>query len=55
MGDLPAALQAKWREQHEDDAEAAFIRVQEDGQTIAAPSFFKIAEQPATVLQAKRN
>ena len=55
MGDLPAALEAKWKKQHEDGAEAAFERVSEDGQSIAAPSFFKIAEQPETVMAAKRN
>jgi zeaxanthin epoxidase len=58
MGKLPAALEAKWKKQHEEGAEAAFIRVSEDGQQIAAPSFFKIAEQqksqPVTVLAAKR-
>ena len=58
MGGLPAALEAKWNKQHVVGAEAAFIRVSEDGQQIAAPSFFKIAEQqksqPATVMAAKR-
>jgi len=58
MGGLPAALEAKWKKQHVVGAEAAFIRVSEDGQQIAAPSFFKIAEQqksqPATVMAAKR-
>lgn len=50
MGDLPAALEAKWKKQHEEDAEEAFVRVSEDGQSVAAPSFFKIAE---TVMAAK--
>ena len=50
MGDLPAALEAKWKKQHEKDAEEAFVRVSEDGQSVAAPSFFKIAE---TVMAAK--
>jgi hypothetical protein len=54
MGGLPKALEAKWRKQHEEGAEAAFIRVSEDGQSVAGPSFFKIAEQSATVLAAKR-
>ena len=55
MGDLPASLEAKWKKQHEEDAEAAFTRVSEEGQSVAAPSFFKIAEQPETVMAAKRS
>lgn len=55
MGGLPAALEAKWKKQHEEDAEAAFIRVSEEGQSEAAPSFFKIAEQAATVMAAKKS
>jgi len=55
MGGLPAELEAKWQEQHMKDSEAAFDRVEEDGQGIAAPSFFKTAEQPATVMSAKKN
>lgn len=53
MGDLPAALQAKWKKQHKEDAEKAFARASEDGyQPVAAPSFFKISE---TVLAMKKN
>ena len=55
MRGLPADLEAKWKKQHERDAEAAFMRVEEDGQAVAGPSFFKIAEQPATVLAAKKS
>mmetsp|Transcript_34723 Transcript_34723/g.70896 ORF Transcript_34723/g.70896 Transcript_34723/m.70896 type:complete len:597 (+) Transcript_34723:95-1885(+) len=56
MGDLPAALQAKWKKQHEEDAEKAFAAASEDGyQAVAAPSFFKIAEQPETVMAMKKN
>jgi flagellar biosynthesis/type III secretory pathway protein FliH len=56
MGDLPAALQAKWKKQHEEDAEKAFAAASEDGyQAAVAPSFFKIAEQPETVMAMKRN
>lgn len=55
MGDLPKALEAKWKKQHQIEAEAAFERVAEDGQSAGAPSFFKIAEQPATVMNAKKN
>jgi transposase-like protein len=53
MGGLPAELEAKWRKQHENDAEKAFSRVEEEGQVVAAPSFFKIAESE-TVLAAKK-
>jgi len=55
MGDLPKALEAKWEKQHKIEAEAAFERVAEEGQASAAPSFFKIAEQAATVMSAKKN
>ena len=44
MGDLPAALEKKWKEQHEKDAEAAFELVAKEGQKSAGPSFFKKAE-----------
>jgi zeaxanthin epoxidase len=55
MGDLPAALQEKWKKQHEEDAEKAFAAASEDGyQAVAAPSFFKIAESE-TVLAMKKN
>ena len=53
MGGLPADLESKWKKQHEEDAENAFIRVNEDGQVVAAPSFFKISESE-TVLAAKK-
>jgi len=53
MGDLPADLESKWKKQHEEDAENAFNRVEEEGQVVAAPSFFKIAESE-TVLAAKK-
>ncbi len=56
MGDLPAALQAKWKKQHEEDAEKAFAAASEDGyEATVAPSFFKIAEQPETVMAMKKN
>ena len=56
MGDLPAALQTKWKKQHLEDAEKAFAAASEDGyQAAAAPSFFKIAEQPETVMAMKKN
>lgn len=47
MGGLPADLEAKWKKQHIKDAEDAFNRVAEEGQSVAAPSFFKIAETEA--------
>lgn len=50
MGDLPAALEEKWKKSHKEGAEAAFVRVAEEGQEVGKPSFFKIAE---TVLAAK--
>ena len=56
MGGLPAALEARWKKEHEEASRAAFNRVAEEGQAVAAPSFFKIAEQQAkTVLAAKRS
>ena len=55
MGDLPAALEAKWKKQHEEGAEAAFVKVEKDGQSVGAPSFFKIAEQSTTALAAKKD
>ena len=55
MGGLPKALEEKWKKTHMEGAEAAFERVSEDGQSVAAPSFFKIAEQAATALAAKKN
>eukprot|EP01082_Thalassiosira_pseudonana_P011961 g10318.t1 g10318 contig4:1634801-1636691(-) len=53
MGGLPSALEAKWKKQHEEDAEMAFNRVEEEGQSTRGPSFFKIAESE-TVLAAKK-
>lgn len=44
MGDLPADLESKWEKKHIKDAEEAFARVAVEGQSAAAPSFFKIAE-----------
>lgn len=44
MGGLPADLEAKWEKTHIKDAEDAFARVAEEGQSASAPSFFKIAE-----------
>ncbi|KAL7514501.1 hypothetical protein ACHAXN_011790 [Cyclotella atomus] len=44
MGGLPADLEAKWERKHIKTAEEAFARVAEEGQSTAAPSFFKIAE-----------
>lgn len=55
MGGLPVALETRWRRKHEEDAETAFERVSEDGQSTATPSFFKISEQRETVMAAKRN
>jgi len=40
MGNLPQRLEADWRKRHEESAEAAFKRAEEEGQTIGAPSFF---------------
>jgi zeaxanthin epoxidase len=40
MGDLPKKLEADWRKRHEESAEAAFKRAEEEGQTISVPSFF---------------
>lgn len=44
MGDLPKKLEAKWKIQHEKDAEAAFAKVASDGQKSSGPSFFSKAE-----------
>ena len=44
MGDLPKKLEAKWKIQHEKDAEAAFAKVASEGQKSAGPSFFRKAE-----------
>jgi len=49
MGDLPAALESKWKKQHEKDAEEAFEQVAREGQKSAGPSFFKKAEVKAEV------
>jgi len=40
MGDLPKKLEADWRKRHEESAEAAFKRAEEEGQTLSMPSFF---------------
>lgn len=49
-----AALEAVWREKHYQDAEAAFALADEGYVRDAGPSFFKKAEVPETVLQAKK-
>jgi len=40
MGDLPSKLEAAWQQRHAKNAEAAFTRAREEGQSAAAPSFF---------------
>jgi hypothetical protein len=56
MKDLPAELEKRWKVQHFNDAEAAFKRVEIEGQAAAGPSFFqKGKDVPLTVLQAKKN
>lgn len=44
MNEIPALLEAKWKEQHQIDSEIAFERVAKEGQAVAGPSFFKKAE-----------
>ena len=40
MGDLPAQLEAEWKQRHKVSAEAAFEKVAVDGQGTVGPSFF---------------
>lgn len=44
MNEIPAELEAKWREEHYNTAEEAFARVAEEGQQLSMPSFFQKAE-----------
>jgi zeaxanthin epoxidase len=48
-----AALEAKWREQHFKDSEAAFARVAVEGQKVTMPSFFQ--REKDLVLQAQKD
>lgn len=65
MRETAAELEAKWKETHYEASEDNFARVEKEGQSVAIPSFFKKAEiaapeikktkdEPATVLQAKK-
>jgi hypothetical protein len=40
MGGLPKQLEAEWRARHTVSAQAAFERAAQQGQAVAAPSFF---------------
>ena len=54
MDEIASGLEARWRELHREEAEAAF-READDGYVRAAnPSFFQKSEVPDTVLAAKR-
>ena len=57
MNDVPALLEAKWKETHFESSEKAFERVAKDGQIESGPSFFQksaISEKPATVLTSQK-
>jgi hypothetical protein len=55
MKELPAELEKKWKNQHFEDAEAAFKKVASEGQSTTGPSFFQKAKDlPLTVLQAQK-
>jgi len=54
MRETAAALEAVWKEKHLKSAEEAFARADEGFVRETGPSFFKKAEIPATVLQAKK-
>lgn len=54
MRETAAALEAAWKKKHFKDAEEAFARADAGIVQEYTPSFFKKAEIPATVLQAKK-
>ena len=55
MKDLPAELEARWKEDHVRKAEVAFARAATEGQTASAPSFFQKADMPLTAMSAKKD
>ena len=54
MKETAAALEAAWKAKHFEDAEEAFTQAEEGYIRETIPSFFKKAEIPETVLQAKK-
>lgn len=52
--EIATALEETWKEKHYQDAEAAFAANDEGYVRQSAPSFFQKAEQPETVLAAKK-
>lgn len=52
--EVAADLEKKWEVKHREDAEDSFALVKEEGQKVSGPSFFQKAEQPATVMAAKK-
>ena len=55
MDEIAAQLEARWKIQHQKDAEAAFAAADDGFVRKSGPSFFKKAEIPETVLAAKRD
>lgn len=56
MDDIAKALDERWQVTHKESAEEAFERASEDGFKFeSGPSFFKKAEQPETVLAARKD
>lgn len=56
MKELPAELEKRWKAQHFKDSEAAFEKVEREGQAAAGPSFFeKGKDTPLTVMQARKD
>ena len=54
MKGLPTELKERWEKEHKIQAEAAFQKVEEEGQSVGAPSFFQKADMPLTVMTATK-
>ena len=54
MDKIAADLEARWKIQHKEDAEAAFAAADDGVVRKSGPSFFQKAEVPETVLAARK-
>ena len=55
MDDVAERLTEEWRKRHVDASEEAFAKAEEGFVFDSGPSFFQKAEQPETVLAARKS
>lgn len=55
LEEITEKLQARWKVEHEKSAEEAFAKAASGYKFDSGPSFFKKAEQPTTVMRARKD